>query len=59
MRRASAAFFALFVGFLIYQQLSPRASHAGGLAYASNFEEAQRAARNARKPILLNFGGPW
>ncbi|MCI0652026.1 MAG: thioredoxin family protein [Planctomycetes bacterium] len=43
---------------LLVWQLAARGG-AGALDYVGSWEEARELAAELKKPILLNFGGPW
>ncbi len=58
----SGKVFLVLVGTLVagsYFFSSSKDSQAEGLRYFSDFSEALAEARSTKKPILLNFGGPW
>jgi hypothetical protein len=59
MQRGFLVLFVLALGFLGYYSFSTTSSQPGALSYTTDWQQGVKAAQEAGKPILLNFGGPW
>ena len=59
MQRGIVILIVLALGLFGYYAFSTTSSRAGALSYTTDWQQGVEAAREAGKPILLNFGGPW